>query len=84
MSGTIGGFVGLADDIKARNKPPAPICIVCRVIEEMKADDRADLESCLADDQITGAAIASILAERGWPINPDGKQVRRHRHRCAS
>ena len=76
--------MSLADEIKERNRPPVYECAVCRVVDKMKQDDRADLEACLADESITGTAIASILAERGWPINPDGKQVRKHRRVCAS
>ena len=76
--------MSLADEIKARTKPPVHGCAVCRVLDQMKPDDRADLEACLQDDSITGAAIASILAEHGWPVHPDGKQVRRHRKACAS
>lgn len=76
--------MSLADEIKERNKPPVYGCAVCRVLDGMKPEDRADLQACLDDESITGTAIASILSEHGWQVNPDGKQVRRHRKVCAS
>ena len=38
----------------------------------------------VADEMIAATAIARVLAERGYPIHAEGKQIRRHRRGCTS
>jgi hypothetical protein len=75
--------MGLKDDIIAAGTRSTSVCVVCSALDELAPTDRVDLEECLADATITGAAIARVLNDRGLPVHPDGKQVRRHRQRCS-
>jgi hypothetical protein len=75
--------MGLKDDIIAAGTRSTSVCVVCAALDELAPADRVDLQECLADATITGAAIARVLNDRGLPIHPDGKQVRRHRQRCS-
>lgn len=74
--------MGLKDDIIAAGARAPSVCVVCAALSKLAPADRADLEYCLADLTITGAAIARVLNERGYPVHREGKQVRRHRQRC--
>jgi hypothetical protein len=76
--------MGIADEIRQASTPKPAVCAVCAALDQMSADDRKDVEQCLADESIPGAAIARVLHEHGYKLNPDGKQVRRHRRTCAS
>jgi hypothetical protein len=75
--------MGLKDDIIAAGTRSTSVCVVCAALDQLAPTDRVDLEECLADATITGAAIARVLNDRGLPVHPDGKQVRRHRQRCS-
>ncbi len=75
--------MSLRDDIIAAGTRSTSVCVVCAALDQLAPADRADLEECLADQTITGAAIARVLNDRGYPVHPDGKQVRKHRQRCS-
>jgi len=75
--------MSLKDDIIAAGTRTPNVCVVCAALNQLAPADRADLEDCLQDATITGAAIARVLNDRGYPVHPDGKQVRKHRQRCA-
>jgi hypothetical protein len=55
---------------------------VCAALDQMTPTDRDDVEHCIADASIPGAVIARVLHDAGYKLNPDGKQVRRHRRTC--
>jgi hypothetical protein len=74
--------MGLADDIRRASAPKPTICAVCAALEQMTPTDRDDVEQCIADASIPGAVIARVLHDAGYKLNPDGKQVRRHRRTC--
>jgi hypothetical protein len=74
--------MSLADEIRAASERPARKCVVCDALDDMNTEDASDLQDCLRDVVVTGAAIARVLRARGYAINPDGKQVRRHRKYC--
>ena len=58
--------------------------MVCVALRDMSPTDRDELVECLADEMIAATAIARVLAERGYPIHAEGKQIRRHRRGCTS
>jgi hypothetical protein len=74
--------MGIADEIRQASAPKPPVCAVCAALDQMQPKDRDDVDQCLADASIPGAAIARVLHEHGYKLNPDGKQVRRHRRTC--
>jgi hypothetical protein len=74
--------MSLADEIKIASVPKPAICAVCVALDQMSPKDRDDVDQCLADASIPGAAIARVLHEHGYKMHPDGKQVRRHRRTC--
>jgi hypothetical protein len=74
--------MGLRDDIMRENTKPRYECAVCYCIADMSKDDAAELVACLADSTIAATAIARALGERGYQINAEGKQIRRHRRTC--
>jgi len=74
--------MSLRDTIMRENQKPRYECMVCFCISDMAKDDAADLVACLDDQTIAATAIARALAERGYPINAEGKQIRRHRRSC--
>jgi hypothetical protein len=75
--------MSLKDDIISAGTRSTIPCVICVTLDQLDATDRSDLEDCLADTTITGAAIARVLKDRGYPVHQDGKQVRRHRRDCA-
>lgn len=72
----------LSDQIREAGKPRARGCVICLVTDTLDTEDQKDLVECLADESISAAAIARVLKERGYPVHPEGKQVRRHRREC--
>jgi len=58
--------MGLKDDIIAAGTRATSVCVVCAALDQLAPDDRADLEECLADQTITGAAIAGTAK----PVKP--------------
>lgn len=74
--------MGLRDDIMRENTKPRYECAVCYCIADMSKEDAAELVECLADSTIAATAIARALGERGYQINAEGKQIRRHRRMC--
>lgn len=76
--------MSLRDDIRNAGRVVSRPCVVCEVLTQLDAADRKDLIECLDDPLLTGAAIARVLHDRGYPIHPEGKQVRRHRTRCVA
>jgi hypothetical protein len=57
-------------------------CAVCAAIGEMTPNDRDDVIECVSDESIPGAVIARVLHDAGYKLNPDGRQIRRHRREC--
>ena len=74
--------MSLLDEITSENGKPRHDCIVCFCINDLGIEDAADLVACLADPSYTATSIARVLTSRGYPVHPEGKQVRRHRRMC--
>jgi hypothetical protein len=75
--------MSLKDDIRAAGTRTYSRCVICAALDDLPPADAGDLRECLEDETITGAAIARVLKDRGYPVHQDGKQVRRHRRDCA-
>ena len=58
---------------------PGPRCTIGKLLLVLPADDAADLQAALDDDNISAAAIAAVLTDRGWPMSH--APVQRHRRR---
>ena len=76
--------MGIRDEVIRENRPRGVECMVCIALRDMTPEDRTELVECLADEMIAATAIARVLAERGYPIHAEGKQIRRHRRGCTS
>ena len=76
--------MGIRDEVIRENRPRGVECMVCVALRDMTSEDRTELVECLADEMIAATAIARVLAERGYPIHAEGKQIRRHRRGCTS
>lgn len=71
--------MSLFDEFKAESKPRQYKCIVNSIFESLDENESADLQAALDDPSITNSAIARVLAARGFPVTPEGKQIARHR-----
>jgi hypothetical protein len=68
----------LAEAIRATPVRRGPRCTFSVMYEALEPDDRADLDACMADEGITGAAIARGLNSIGFDIKQG--TVTRHRN----
>lgn len=66
----MSGKASLADEVRALMAESArsPRCKVGLMLDAMKAAERADLESVLADPTVHRSVIAKVLTARGWQI----------------
>ncbi|MSO48190.1 MAG: hypothetical protein EXQ67_08950 [Thermoleophilia bacterium] len=76
--------MSLLDEISAASKMRNRTCIVVDILDELAAEDARELQVALDDRAMTHTAIARVLAARGYPINPSGKQVAAHRRGTCS
>ena len=71
---------GLLEDIQAEDALTVPNrCVVHRILNELDAKDRADLEAALDDDGIAHVAISRALQRRGLLRQGGPKSVASHR-----
>lgn len=63
--------------MKARSKPRRAACGVALIMDTLDADDLQALNEALANDSVTGTAIAMELDNEGHPVAPT--TVQRHR-----
>lgn len=70
--------MGLLDEIAAESRPASPRCTVAAVLDELTADERAELEAALGDPvTYTHCAITRVLTRRGYDMHD--KRVASHR-----
>ena len=62
---------GLLNEIKANSTRVRNKCAIDRILKLLDKQDREDLEAAMRDESIAAAAIARVLAERGFDINPN-------------
>jgi hypothetical protein len=74
--------MSLRDEISALNtRRPSRRCVIGLILEDMSAEDAAELRDVLVDESFTHKAIASALIGRGYDLGRNAKQVARHRRR---
>jgi len=71
--------MGLSEALAAeRNTRPGPRCGVCRLMDNLCEEDRAELDAALADPDFKGAAIARAIKAEGL-ADFQAQQINRHR-----
>jgi len=73
--------MGLLDSIRSEQDAShmGPNCSMCKLLTELDAKDRADLQTALDDLSLFGTVIARALKKSGHEANH--YQVQRHRRR---
>jgi len=73
--------MGLLDSIRSEQDSShiGPQCSICKLLTELDAKDKADLQTALDDPSIYGTVIARALKKSGHEANH--YQVQRHRRR---
>lgn len=62
-----------------QSKRPGMVCGVSRLLDKLPEDDRAVLETVMADEDIAHATISRVLRDEGYDIS--GLTIGRHRNR---
>lgn len=74
--------MSLRDEITALNtRRPSRRCVIGLILEDLSAEDSAELVDILDDESVTHKAIAAALIVRGYALGRNAKQVARHRRR---
>ena len=73
--------MGLLDIIRSEQDSShiGPQCSICKLLTELDAKDKADLQAALDDVSIYGTVIARALKKSGHEVTH--YQVQRHRRR---
>jgi hypothetical protein len=71
--------MGLLDSIRSEQDSThtGPQCSICKLLTELDAKDRADLQTALDDLSLFGTVIARALKKSGHEVTQ--YQVQRHR-----
>ena len=69
--------VSLLEEIAAATRAVGGVCTVGTILAGLSPEDRADLESALADPAFLGRAIVRVLHARGAKLSDE--TLRRHR-----
>lgn len=75
-----GETMSFADEVKAENRGTGQRCRTCLLLEQMKPEDAAEINSVLADRNVPTEPIVRALNNRGIDIGSSA--IRKHRLRC--
>ena len=75
-----GETMSFADEVKAENRGTGQRCRTCLLLEQLPADEAAEIVAVLNDKTIPTEPITRALNNRGLDVS--GNSVRKHRLRC--